>query len=295
MKGDLLLELLQLYYFQVTAKYQHISKAAAHLHITQPALSQTIKRLEKELETDLFDRVGKDIVLNPKGEILLKYANTILASVDNAKNEIADFCSKESHTLSLSVQSASLFLPTLLQRFRKLHPETLFRIFQNTETMGTEKYDLTIYSSIQEPKDDHHLILLQEKLVVALPKEHPLANKPNLTFADLADESFITLGKGTNLYNIITHYCNESNFWPSTFLYCDNPNTLRELINLNFGISLIPEITWNCRYNSSIATRELSDVKCRRNIILSWNPETYLSRLAYDFRDMTVDFFNELA
>ncbi len=289
------MELLQLYYFQVTARFQHISKAAACLHITQPALSQTIKRLEKELETELFDRVGKEIVLNEKGEILLKYANSVLSSVESAKAELADYCRRETNTLSLSVQSASLFLPALLQRFRKLHPETNFRIFQNAEHFENEKCDLTIYSSTHEPKDNHHQILLKEKLVLALPKEHRLVEKPEITFDDLRDESFITLGKGTNLYNIITHYCSEAGFWPSAFLYCDNPNTLRELINLNFGISLIPEITWNCRYNSSVATRELFDVHFSRYILLSWNQDAYLSRLARDFRDMTADFFQELA
>ena len=94
------MELLQLYYFQVTARFQHISKAAACLHITQPALSQTIKRLEKELETELFDRVGKEIVLNEKGEILLKYANSVLSSVESAKAELADYCRRETNTLS---------------------------------------------------------------------------------------------------------------------------------------------------------------------------------------------------
>ena len=67
------MELLQLYYFKHVAELEHVSKAAEQLHVAQPALSQAIRRLEQEFQTTFFDRVGKNVVLNEKGKILLEY------------------------------------------------------------------------------------------------------------------------------------------------------------------------------------------------------------------------------
>ena len=71
------MNLQQLEYFRVVATLEHITKAANVLHIAQPALSKIIKTLERELGLQLFDRVGKNIVLNENGKILLKYARQV--------------------------------------------------------------------------------------------------------------------------------------------------------------------------------------------------------------------------
>ncbi len=288
------MELLQLYYFKTVAQIQHISRAAEYLHITQPSLSQSIRRLETEMDTSLFDRTGRGISLNEDGKIFLKYVNTIFDALDNAKTEIAEHCGQTQKILSLSVQSASLFLPALLKRFRQAHADTIFHISQNTKRQPSEKFDLIIHSSIHEPDDNHHLVLLKEKLVLVLPKEHPLATKPELYFSDVQDEPFIAMADTSNLNSITGYYYEKAGFSPSNCLYCDNPGTLRELLNLNFGVSFLPEISWGCRGNASLVTREPKDLPCSRYILLSWDPNSYLSELAREFRDMTVDFFQEM-
>ena len=78
--GGIRMELLQLLYFQVVAQEEHIPRAANTLHVSQPALSKTIKRLEDELGVPLFTRVGKTIRLNANGEIFLRYVTTAWTS-----------------------------------------------------------------------------------------------------------------------------------------------------------------------------------------------------------------------
>ena len=132
------MELLQLYYFQVTARFQHISKAAACLHITQPALSQTIKRLEKELETELFDRVGKEIVLNEKGEILLKYANSVLSSVESAKAELLQ---KKSELEDQRAEAIALV--------KEIDDKSFMIILESNEVLG-EGFHVTRVAQVEE-------------------------------------------------------------------------------------------------------------------------------------------------
>ena len=76
------MNLSQLHYFQVVAEEEHISRAAEKLHISQPSLSTTIRRLEKELDTPLFDRRGRNIYLNQAGKQLLEHVHFIFSQID---------------------------------------------------------------------------------------------------------------------------------------------------------------------------------------------------------------------
>lgn len=76
------MEIQQLRYFLVAARYQHVTKAAEEIHIAQPALSQIIKRLESEVGTSLFEKNGRNITLTPEGKILQEEALKILKTID---------------------------------------------------------------------------------------------------------------------------------------------------------------------------------------------------------------------
>ena len=288
------MELLQLYYFKHVAELEHVSKAAEQLHVAQPALSQAIRRLEQEFQTTFFDRVGKNVVLNEKGKILLKYANQIFCSIEKAQREIGDAREQELKTLTLSIQSASLFLPELLSEFRLRHPDAVFEVIQNADKEKSKGADVTIYSSLEKPTDDHHCILMYEPLVVILPRGHRLEQKSSVSLEELKEEPFINLQQGSNLYGIVEHCFKEAGFTPHVSLYCDNPGTLRELVNKNFGVALLPEITQNCRHNPAIVAKKLEGKPYGRYIVLSWNPDKYKSRLVEDFCRVTEAFFKNL-
>ena len=117
------MELLQLYYFQVTARCEHISAAARQLHIAQPALSQTIRRLENELGTPLFDRTGRHIRLNRYGKIFLKYTDTVLNALTDARAEISEALCASRQQVTLCVLAASSLLPDILEQFTLQYPK----------------------------------------------------------------------------------------------------------------------------------------------------------------------------
>ena len=100
------MELTQLRYFQVAANYEHISRAAEALNISQPALSTMITRLEKELNVPLFDHNGRSIVLNENGRRFLKRVNHILTEVDSSKRELQEMANEHDNTISLAVSSS---------------------------------------------------------------------------------------------------------------------------------------------------------------------------------------------
>lgn len=133
------MELLQLQYFQVIARTQNISAAAAQLHISQPSLSQILKRLEQEAGAPLFDRVGKRIVLNAYGTVFLKHVEEAFTALDNATTEIR-LCAAP-----LPKQSTSAFCPppcccpTSIRRSKKPIPLSCFISFRSTRNVCPDR------------------------------------------------------------------------------------------------------------------------------------------------------------
>jgi DNA-binding transcriptional LysR family regulator len=101
------MELTQLKYFFITAGYEHITRAAEELHIAQPALTQSIHRLEEELGIKLFERHGRNIKLSPSGRILQKRLSVIFSELDSAIAEMWDVAGIRHKTLRLNVMAAS--------------------------------------------------------------------------------------------------------------------------------------------------------------------------------------------
>lgn len=289
------MELLQLYYFQTTARCQQISAAARELHIAQPSLSQTIKRLENELGTPLFDRSGKQIRLNESGQIFLKYTDMILGAITDARSELADLSDNPRRQISFFVQAASSLLPDILEKFRQQNPDIQFQIIQSATAHDTaDDIDLTLYSSVVPDERPETTLLLREPLVVALPSSHPLADRREVKLSELSEESFASLCKESNLYQITRYYCSLAGFEPQISLSCDNPQAFRQLLGLNMGIALVPAVTWPDMSGSGIVYLPISDICCQRYLLLSRKNNRYQSRAATLFSTFLEQYFRQL-
>lgn len=113
------MEINQIKQFRVIAQTESISKAAELLYIAQPSLSQTLKRLETELGTPLFERRGRRIVLNGAGKIFLKYCDDILSSLDSAEKEISEYIGSEKSDIHILVESTSLMILEVAEKNEK--------------------------------------------------------------------------------------------------------------------------------------------------------------------------------
>ena len=135
------MELLQLKYFSVAAAQEHITKAAEILHIAQPALTQSIKRLEEELGVKLFDRRGRNIVLNKTGQIFYKRITPILADLENIPDEIRELAGIFRRTIHMNVVAASALITKIIIQYKALHPQVEFQLMHNEKA---ENYDIDI-------------------------------------------------------------------------------------------------------------------------------------------------------
>ena len=126
------MELAQLKYFQVMANIRHFTRAARMLDVTQPALSRSMAKLEKDLDISLFKRNEGEIELTREGERLLRRVDRILREVDSAREEASSAGAEVSHEFRLSFihSLGSYVLPHILQDFRASFPDIRVQLNQ---------------------------------------------------------------------------------------------------------------------------------------------------------------------
>ncbi|MDF1962233.1 LysR family transcriptional regulator [Priestia megaterium] len=289
------MELLQLKYFQVVARLEHISKAAEELYVSQPALSKTISQLEKELGIRLFDRNGKYIKLNRYGKAFCAKVELALKTLKDAKHELKDMSNDPCEEIRLVVLASSHLLPELLSRFREQYPQVRFRLMQHlTNSNSQPDFDLCISAFPLTTRQIEHTPLLRESILLAVPLDHPLAKQSRVKLNELKNEKFIVLKKGKELRKITDVICKEQNFVPQITFESDDPATVRGLIRAKQGIGFIPEVTWGGSTGKDVKLLKIEEGTFERTIFLAWNNGGYVTDLQQIFRQFVIDYFKHL-
>lgn len=289
------MELLQLQYFRELARNGHLSRTAEALHIAQPSLSQTIKRLESEVGVPLFDRVCNRIILNDSGRAFLKYTDQIFAALDHAALELEEIRGREEKTVTLYICSASMFLPEIVQLIQQADPTIRLRIFCKSPAGQSEYPALCLTSSpVRQAQSTCSHLLLHERIKAALPAEHPLAAKQELMWKDLEQESFLSLDGESDLTQALHHFFRMKGIEPNTTICADTPSVMRDLLRLNLGIAFIPEYTWQGFAPDTVALRPVKDLPMERYLLLSWEEQVYQTPAWKTCKDIITEYFLHL-
>ncbi|WP_250674154.1 LysR family transcriptional regulator [Paraclostridium ghonii] len=289
------MELLHLKYFQTVAKTQHMTNAAKKLHIVQPALSRVINSLEKELGVELFDRNGKTISLNENGEMFLETVNETLSVLENGVKKLLDSNNQSTSEIKLLVLAGSNTLPNLILDFKKVYPETTFKLLQNVNgEIDFKDFDFCISSTLDKVINPFSITLLEEELFIGIHNSHPLASKDSIFLEEISNENFISFQSNKPFRTISHSLCQYAGFKPKIVFESDVPYIVRQLIVAGLGISFIPEISWNIHEDDSLKLLKVIDPVCKRYINISWHPDNYMGKYAKEFRDFAVKYYSML-
>lgn len=289
------MELLQLQYFRELARNGHLSRTAETLHIAQPSLSQTIKRLESEVGVPLFDRVCNRIILNDSGRTFLKYTDQILDALDRAALELEKIQGREEKTVTLYICSASMFLPEIVRLIQQADPEIRLRIFCKSPADRSGFPALCVTSSPVRPAQSRcSSLLLRERIKAALPAKHPLAAKEELTWEDLEQEPFISLDGESDLTQALHHFFRMKGIEPNNTICADTPSVMRDLLRLNLGIAVIPEYTWHGFAPDTVVLRTVRDLPMERFLLLSWEKQVYQTHAWKTCKNIITEYFLNL-
>lgn len=282
------MDLGQLRYFSKIVEHKNFTRAAADCSVSQPALSQQIAKLEKELGQPLFERLNRTIRLTPAGQILQTRAQKILQLVDDAKRQITDDGETGRICIAAIPTIAPYFLPAVLTEVASQFPLATFEIAEDTTTNVLKKCvdgDVDV-GLIALPASSKNLAiepLFTEELLLALPANHHLLSKPKITAKDLSQEPFVLLGEAHCLVDAIEAYCNSKHFHPLVTSRIEQLATMQQLVALNHGISLVPQMAANETLDGRIVYRSLCGEKPVRKIALCYNPYRFQSELLTNF------------
>jgi LysR family transcriptional activator of glutamate synthase operon len=252
-----------------------------------------IKRLEDEMGTRLFDRKGRNIQLNDSGEILLKHVNTIFSELENAKMEIENRYNEEHKRITISISNPR-FLSGMLVEYFNLNPDAYIQQSLGTrELIGVQlkkgEIDLGIAGPPLEDEAIESCVLMEEDIVLVVPKNHRFANKQLIDLQDAADESFISLAGYDEYKNTVNKMYQTAGFNPKVIFEVDY-DLLIEMFQLHKCVGLIP-ITICEKYQLNYV--KISDPNSKFIVGLSWLKEKYLSSYAKDFKDFIIAYYHK--
>ena len=285
------MELNQIKQFRVIARTESISAAAELLYIAQPSLSQTLKRLEDELGTQLFDRRGKKITLNGAGRIFLKYCDDIILALDSAKKELSEYTGNRKIDINIAVDSTTLMIKDVAEKMRENYPWSIPHFY-----IGSNKdWDLKICSSMGPDCGSTSITVIEEPIGVIFPKDHPLGRLPEITKQDIADCDLISLNHADNITNIILAYCRIADLRPNITMYVETLSMICDLIERGFGIAFMPQCTGYSYYRDRLEFRLIKDMPMRHYVHLVMNEKRLITQELQCCYNAIAGFYMEYA
>lgn len=283
------MELRQLRYFLALANHLHFGQAARSLHIAQPSLSQQIKALEDKLGVTLFERSRRRVALTTDGEALLPYARELVALADDAQKELAERGGLRIGRVRLGTTPTlgGHLLPPIVRNFFETHPGVELTITEDgsdqlARSLEEGRLDLALLIDDIHLGDMNFETLLEERIVVAVPVDHPYAGRGQVELSDLENEGFILCREGYHLRSLTLEACTSAGFTPRVTVSGTDVDTALRFVRAGLGITLVPELA--LRSMEGVGALALSEPRLSRTIGIAWNRQRYFSRAASAFR-----------
>jgi DNA-binding transcriptional LysR family regulator len=288
------MEWQQLEYFQMLARFQHVTRAARELHVSQPALSRALATLEHELGVQLFDREGRSMHLNRYGHAFLARVDNALEQIALARRELQDLDSSEIDIISLGfVQALGMRLvPELVSAFRALQSNVTFQLRQDTSAVVLNwlrrgEVDLGLCAQTRREEGVGWADLASDELLVEVPPGHALAGTELIKLVDIANEPLICLKPGDGLRQITDELCHVAGFSPRIAFEGDDLITVRGLVAAGLGVSIVPASSITGRHEATLI--HVSQPRCVRVIGMAWIEDRPLSPATEAFKAFVLD------
>jgi DNA-binding transcriptional LysR family regulator len=246
------MELRHLRSFTVLAEERHFGRAAARLHIAQPALSQQIKQLERELGVSLFTRSTRRVEPTEAGLRFAEHARTVLGDVSRAEVDMAQLASGHAGRVSVGFIGTATYdvLPRVAREVRQQLPGVELELRGEllspdlVSGLSDRTFDLALVRPDPLTSGDLTLRRLRtEQLVAVLPAHHPLAHRRRIDLSLLAGEAFVMHPSGhrSSMHEEVLRACAAAGFAPSTVTEVGETATLVVFVAAGLGVALVPE------------------------------------------------------
>ena len=292
------MELRHLRYFVAAAEHEHFRHAAEELAIAQPALTRQVRQLEEELGIALFERQKRRVRLTTGGRSFLEDARLLLQEVDRAARRAQLAAHGQLGVLSVGYVDTSVYggiVPEIFSRFRKEAKDVQLDLFtmnsvEQWAALNMGKIDAGFVYQVPDVASFRSAPVWKERVVVSLPKGHPLARRPSLRLLDLQNEPFVWIPRSVSprYFDLINDALRTASVTLNVVQEARTEFTLLSLVAGGVGLSFAV-VSTKRRTPDNVVLRDVEDLNVTVHLRVLWrvdNGSTILPRFLGVVRDV---------
>lgn len=292
--------LKQIRAFVTVAKSNSFAEACEILHLSQPALSISIKNLESTVGGPLFIRSTRSVSLTPEGEDFFPVAKNLLINWDDAFSDLGNLFSLNRGKLTLAAMPsfASSELPAHLQKFKDNFPKINIKVHDviaedAVNMVRNGQVELALTFDPDEADYLHFEPLFTDNFIIALPQEHPLLKHDTITWQMVSQYPFITLQRPSSIRQLIETSLSDENIDLNIEFEANQLATIGQMVSINLGISAMPSLCKTQLQAQGVVCRPLTLPPISRRVGIVTRTRYPLSSAAKAFIDIMKKEYNQ--
>lgn len=292
------MDIKQLHYFIAVSEQMNFSKAAERLHISQPSLSNAIKKLEQEIGSPLLERNTRNLQLTEAGEVLFERAKIIVKNMEVLIIEMDEVIVHGTRDITIGVmESIKYWLPKVIANYKKDYPHMKIHLVdilgskRVKKSLKSYKTHLIITNQLMDDPELEVQTLYEERLVAVLPLHHPLAQKDTLTISDICEEPFIISTEGFQTRRDILTSFEQAGKSINIQFEIERFETAVSLVREHLGVTILPENYLQGPTAKTIVKKEIEGLNLSRNVYLVYLKNRHLPLAIRQLLKDIVQFF----
>jgi LysR family transcriptional regulator, low CO2-responsive transcriptional regulator len=289
--------LRQLRAFEAVARHQSISRAAAELHLTQPAVSMQMKQLEEQIGLPLIEQIGKRLFLTEAGCELREHARGVAERIEAMSAALEQFRGMERGLLRLAVVStANYFLPQIIAGFHARYPgvRVTLRVSNRDEVLAAladNSADLAITGRPPQHADVLAQPFMDNPLVVIAGPQHPLVGTPSIALSRLAEETLVVREPGSGTRAAIERHFAAAGLAVRAGCELNTNEALKQAVRAGLGLGIVSEQTIELELRAQcLAVLAVEGFPIVRRWYVLHRTAQRLSAAASEFRETLLGF-----
>ena len=288
--------LRQLKVFASVAKHLSFTRAAEELHLTQPAVSMQVKQLEGQLDSALFEQLGKKIYLTEAGEEVYHYSRLISQQLDDLETVLANIKGLAHGKLRISVATtANYFAPHLLAAFCQRYPGVnVILNVTNRQTLlhqlSENEVDMVIMGQPPAEMDLEAAAFMDNPLVTIAPPDNPLAGQKRIPLKRLEDEMFLVRESGSGTRNAMQRFFDKHGISITTSMEVSSDEAIKQSVQAGLGLGVMSQDAVQLELSlGKLAILDIESFPIRRHWYLVHRKGKRLSAIAQAFKDFLLN------
>lgn len=255
----------------ITVCQQGSMTAAQKLYISQPSVSSAIREFENEYGVQFFDRSSKRLTLTEYGQEVYVYGTRILSLIDDISTSISKKNINTTLRLGTGTAFGAQYLPHIVKKFKKYNPQCIFDVtIDSSEVLepllANGELDLCIMEGTSHIPDFHHQEIYNSPIVTVCHKDHPLADKKNVTAKQLIQEPLLLREKLCPTREMVNAYFSNQNLSVTSFTKAKKASGLLNAVKENLGIAMLPLDHYQYFYSPELTLVDVPDFNYKRYI-----------------------------